>query len=512
MTMIFCFVFIVPIIYLYLESRKNHAPEFPSPPGLPLIGNSFQISPRPHIQFIQWARQLGEIYRVRLGLADWYILNSPEAVKEILDKQSAVTSSRPPWPVLSDALSGGLRFLFMPYGLKWRRLRSVAHGLLSPRASATFQPSQDFEAKQLIYDLLTSNGNNMDFYMHIRRYTVSVLMTSTYGKRIPTWECDDVRDIYQVVKDFSDVSSPGLTNVADGIPHLAEILPVQLQWWRKSLDPLFKRQETLWMRLWSELKTQMEAGEAPDCFVKQFIETGYPKMEITELQAAFLAGSLIEAGAESTSSAINSCMLYLSAYPDIQQAAHDEIDQVVGYSRSPVFADANDLPYIRAICKEILRIRPLASLSIPHYTTADICYKGRTIPKNSTIAMNQYALHYDPSLFPDPESFRPERYLRHPKGAALYAASSDSYGRDHWDFGAGRRICPGMHLAENSMFITIAKILWAFELVAPGEVDLSHDAYETGTMTIPKPFAVEFFCRNQKIEQVLKAEWETAER
>jgi hypothetical protein len=56
------------------------------------------------------------------------------------------------------------------------------------------------------------------------------------------------------------------------------------------MKPLFKRQETLWMRLWSELKAKIEAEEAPDCFVKQFIETQYPKMDITELQAAFLAG------------------------------------------------------------------------------------------------------------------------------------------------------------------------------------------------------------------------------
>jgi cytochrome P450 len=111
------------------------------------------------------------------------MLNSPQAVKEILDKQSKVTSSRPPLPVVSDALSGGMRFLFMPYGPEWRRLRTVSHRLLMPRMSDTFQPSQEFEAKQLLYDLLTGNYHNTEFYMHIRRYTVSVLMTSTYGKR-----------------------------------------------------------------------------------------------------------------------------------------------------------------------------------------------------------------------------------------------------------------------------------------------------------------------------------------
>jgi cytochrome P450 len=222
--------------------------------------------------------------------------------------------------------------------------------------------------------------------------------------------------------------------------------------------------------------------------------------------------ALIEAGAESTSAAINSCMLYLSAYPDTQRRAHDELDRVIGNSRSPNFDDANQLPYIRAIVKETLRIRPLACMGIPHYTTADITYKGHNIPKNSIVAIQQYAIHYDPSLFPDPETFSPERYLNHPHKAAVYAASLNPYDRDHWDFGAGRRICPGIHLAENSLFITIAKIVWAFNLVAPGKVDLSHDAYEPGTMTIPKPFAVRFACRNQEIEHTLKSEWEAAER
>jgi cytochrome P450 len=221
-----------------------------------------------------------------------------------------------------------------------------------------------------------------------------------------------------------------------------------------------------------------------------------------------IATALIEAGAESTSSAINSCLLYLAAHPDIQRRAHHEIDEVVGRARSPTFADANHLPYIRAICKEILRIRPLAGMTIPHYTTADVSYKGRKIPKNSIVAMSQYAIHYDPSLFPEPESFKPERYLNHPHGSAIYAAAPDPYDRDHWDFGAGRRICPGMHLAENSMFITIAKTLWAFDLVPPGKVDLSHDAYEPGTMTIPKPFSLSFIPRNIENETVLRREWE----
>ncbi|CAG7936747.1 unnamed protein product [Penicillium salamii] len=504
---------IIALIIYYLYTQTRHTDKVtgvPSPPGLPLIGNTLQLSSQPHRQFLKWARQYGEIYRVRLGLMDWFMLNSPEAIKEILDKQSGLTSSRPPMPVVSDALSGGMRFLFMPYGKEWRRSRAISHRLLTPRMAETFQPSQEFEAKQLMHDLLTQNASMSEFYMHIRRYTVSVLMTSTYGKRIPQWECDEVQGIYRILKDFSYVSTPG-RYIADGAPGLAKLLPDQLQWWRRSLGPMLSRQKSIWMGFWSCLKEQMNKENAPECFVKQFIQSEYDKLGFTEVQAAFLAGSLIEAGAESTSAALNSCMLYLSGYPEVQRRAHEELDAVVGSTRSPTFSDMENLPYIRAIAKEILRIRPLASMGIPHYAIADVNYKGYTIPKGSVIAIQQYAIHHDPSIFPDPEVFKPERYLGHPHRSAFYAASANPRERDHWNFGAGRRICPGMHLAENSLYITIAKILWAFQVTAPGKVDLSDNAYEPGSMTVAKPFLAQFIPRSQVIERTLKMEWQNAE-
>ena len=83
-----------------------------------------------------------------------------------------------------------MRFLFMEYGLEWRKLRGISHKLLTPAVSATFKPSQEFEAKMLLEEILKgadpAKGNEVS-YKAIRRYTVSVIMTSTYGRRIPKW-------------------------------------------------------------------------------------------------------------------------------------------------------------------------------------------------------------------------------------------------------------------------------------------------------------------------------------
>jgi cytochrome P450 len=180
--------------FILYTRYKNKLPRgtkvAPGPHGLPVLGNAHQLGQQPHQQITAWAREYGEVYKIRLGWNDWYMICSPEACKDILDKQSAHTSSRAPLPVSGDALSGGMRFLFMEYGPEWRKLRGISHKLLTPAVSATFKPSQEFEAKMLLEGILkgaeAERGNGVS-YKAIRRYTVSVIMTSTYGRRISEW-------------------------------------------------------------------------------------------------------------------------------------------------------------------------------------------------------------------------------------------------------------------------------------------------------------------------------------
>jgi hypothetical protein len=79
----------------------------------------------------------------------------------------------------------------MPYGGMWRRMRGLSHKLLTPKMSEMFKPSQEWEGKMLLEEVLgkcvESKEGNKESYMAVRRYTTSVMMTSTYGKRIPEW-------------------------------------------------------------------------------------------------------------------------------------------------------------------------------------------------------------------------------------------------------------------------------------------------------------------------------------
>lgn len=228
---------------------------------------------------------------------------------------------------------------------------------------------------------------------------------------------------------------------------------------------------------------------------------------------------MIEAGSETTSSALNTAIKYLAAFPKSQMDAREELQCVIGDHRSPSFEDEDSLPYIRAIVKEVLRIRPVTTIGSPHFTTSDVIYKGMFIPKNTVVSLGQYAIHYDAKRWINPEVFDPSRYLAYPLKAGAYAASGDPDGRDHFDFGAGRRICAGIHLAENSLFITLAKILWAFEIRPPLDangaemkVDISDESYEEGGNTVPKPFKVRFVPVNAARQERLIQEWEHGKR
>jgi hypothetical protein len=164
---------------------------------------------------------------------------------------------------------------------------------LTPRASDRFKPSQDLESKKYLYDLLTDNEDNKKFYQHVRRYTSSVIMMATYGKRVETLEDRDLQEIYEELMNFSTTLGRGAF-IVDEFPIMARLIPKSLQWWRPYGEKLHKLEATLWLRLWRELETKMENGTAPFCYVRGFMEQKYKEMGVSELQGAYVAGSMIE--------------------------------------------------------------------------------------------------------------------------------------------------------------------------------------------------------------------------
>ena len=175
-------------------------------------------------------------------------------------------------------------------------------------------------------------------------------------------------------------------------------------------------------------------------------------------------------GADTTSSMMAWWTLAMLAYPETQARAQAEIDAVVGRARLPTFTDYPHLPYVRAMVKEVLRWRPVAPLAAPHKSTEDDWYEGMFIPKGTICIPNLWHMNRDPEVYgQNTEDFDPTRYL----DATGEMAPGESHIREegHFSYGFGRRICVGRHMADNSLFINIAVLLWAVKIER--EVDAS---------------------------------------
>jgi cytochrome P450 len=80
-------------------------------------------------------------------------------------------------------------------------------------------------------------------------------------------------------------------------------------------------------------------------------------------------GAMIEAGSETTSMQLNNMLIGILSNPEVSKRAHEELDRVVGPERPPTFDDEYNLPYIRAIVKEVMRWRPINKFGQNHYAT-----------------------------------------------------------------------------------------------------------------------------------------------
>jgi cytochrome P450 len=195
---------------------------------------------------------------------------------------------------------------------------------------------------------------------------------------------------------------------------------------------------------------------------------------------------------------VHSFFLAMTLFPAAQKSAQAEIDGVLGAGNLPTLADRSRLPYVDALVSEVLRWGVVVPQGLPHRLREDDVHRGHLIPKGTIVVANIHGFMHDAAVYgPDPDAFRPERFLGE-------GAQPDP--RAHV-FGFGRRVCPGAALADQELWLACASVLSTLSVtraVGPDGTVVVPKAEWAGQLIVqPKDFVCDVKPRSKEAEELL---------
>ena len=491
----------------------------PGPTPLPFLGNKLQLpKSKPWIQFQEWSKKYGPIFTIWIGRKPTIIISDPNIAVELMEKRSTKYSSRPRMVAMGEILWDNASILVQPYGKEWSVRRKLLHQALTPRALRLYEPVQTAEASRLCCQLLESPES---WEKLLERFTSSIVFCVAYGHRIDSLNAEVIRQRFQFMHVAASLNVPG-KYLVESFPILKHI-PDVLAPWKADIKAKGRKEAAANMALVDLVRSDLARAKSrgddiPDSLCKLLLELREREhIPLSDRDFSYIPASLFGAGSDTTASTLCTAFLALVTHPETLHAAHKELDAVVGPDRSPTFADEANLPYIRAMVKEVLRWRPVAVLGgTPHASTEDDRYEGYYIPSGTTVLGNSWAINLNEEYYPDPHHFDPTRFLNNAlaqrsKAPTPLTGKPHPSKSGHSSFGWGRRICPGANLAENSVYIALAKMLWAFDIRPKYGVSYNTFAYTEGFNIRPQTFACEIKIRSEAHRRVLLSELKDAE-
>ncbi|KIX96153.1 uncharacterized protein Z520_07931 [Fonsecaea multimorphosa CBS 102226] len=502
--------------FLFIGRREKGLP--PGPPTAPIIGNIHQIPTKgSYLTFTEWSKTYGGIFSLKLGPGTAIVLTSRHLVKQLIDKKSNIYSDRPHSYVSHNLITGGDHVLIAHYGKTWQRYRKVIHQhFMESIVMKDHLPLQQAEASQLLKDFLERPDQHME---HPKRYTNSIACATIWGVRSPTVDTPHMNRLYELMENWSVVMEPGNTPPVDIFPFLHYVPERLFGNWRSRAKDVGKAMNDLYSDMLSGLEKRREAVGSKYSFMDRVLDQK-EKLELNRHQLYFLGGTMMEGASDTSSSIIIAAIQAFTKWPEVMRKAQQEIDSVMGEDRSPVWADYAQLPYVAATVKEAMRWRPVVPLAFPHAVDEDDWIDGYKIPKGSVIFINAWGMHHDEKRFPDSNTFDPDHYKGVTALASELAQATNPDDRDHYGYGSGRRLCPGIHLAERNLFLAISKLLWAFEF-APGKDKDGNPiipdtdpttGYSEGFLVCAKPYALEVKPRSEARRETILREYQEAKR
>ena len=211
-------------------------------------------------------------------------------------------------------------------------------------------------------------------------------------------------------------------------------------------------------------------------------ETAKDIGSIDDIQGLML--DVIFAGSDTTSSSLAWFLFCMVSFPEIQKKIHDELDKKIDKDELPRLQDVHDMPFLQATICEVMRWCNPVPMTAGD-TLRDITLGGYHIPKGTAIFLNLARIHYDENEWPQPEDFKPKRFLDD-EGNFVGWSKINAF----LPFGLGRRECAGIRFAKIMLFMFSATLLHQLRFELPEGVEKPSKESSIGIVSSPKDFKV----------------------
>ncbi|XP_028278679.1 steroid 17-alpha-hydroxylase/17,20 lyase [Parambassis ranga] len=493
------YVFMVMGLTLLVQQLKlwmfKQGPQDPPHlPALPLIGSLLSLrSPHPpHVLFKELQDKYGPTYSLMMGSHNVIVVNQHVHAKEVLLKKGKTFAGRPR-TVTTDILTrDGKDIAFGDYSATWRFHRKIVHGALCMfgEGCASIEKIICAEAQSLCSTLseAAAVGLALDLSPELTRAVTNVICSlcfnSSYCRGDPEFEGmlrysqgivdtvakDSLVDIFPWLQVFP---SPDLHLLKQCVSIRDKLL--QKKYAEHKADYSDHVQRDLLDAL---LRAKRSAENNNTAGINA------ESVGLSEDHVLMTVGDIFGAGVETTTTVLKWAIIYLIHYPQVQMNIQDELDSKVGRHRSPQLSDRGSLPYLEATIREVLRIRPVAPLLIPHVALSDTSIGEFTVRKGTRVVINLWSLHHDEKEWTKPELFDPGRFLNN-EGTGLTIPSCS-----YLPFGTGVRVCLGEALAKMELFLLLSWILQRFTLSVPPGCSLPSLEGKFGVVLQPAKYRV----------------------
>ncbi|MEU1482128.1 cytochrome P450 [Streptomyces sp. NPDC005760] len=402
-----------------------------APGGLPLIGHALRMGRGP-LEFLASLPAHGDLVELRLGTGRAYLPCHPDLVHEVLLNARVYDTGGPVKEKARPILGNGLITSDWADHRRQRRLVQPAfHSARLPTYAEVMQQECAVEARSW------EAGRPFDVSTAMQALTARVTARALFSTEIAD------RAVAEIQRSLPVIVHGAYRRAMDPTGLLAR-LPLAAN---RRFDEALTRLHGLIHRIVEDYRTaSTDRGDLLSALLSaEDPETG-ARLDDQEIHDQVM--TLLLAGIETTASALAWSFHLLGQNPEAEAALHAELDEVLD-RRPPAYADLPRLDRTQRVFTESLRLYPPAWL-FTRTTVQATELAGHELRPGSDILISPYVLHHNPALFPDPESFDPDRWL--PERAKDVTRGS------YLPFGAGSRKCIGDVFGMTEATLALAAI------------------------------------------------------